>query len=229
MLRHLSRMLLQVIMWVACCSSEGALCQCAEWMGSFRAAAPGAWSLAGAGRIGMGGPNRAGCLAMLGGAGLDRLAIDVAVPLNGTTSWGGGMDWRKGGVISAVLSASRQGMAGRISVPVVQPAAHPHAPTWWFGAEVPFGSCCPGRITLQWTPGGWPRLTLMAWGKVFHCGTGSDGAWVGWTAPTASHQPAITVHLGILRGDIPWSGLDVGDHNGLGSDPWHWLPNQWLR
>ena len=217
-------------MLVTCCSSEVSRCQSAEWMGSFRAASPAAWSVAGAGRIGMeGSPNRVSCLALFGFAGIERVAFDVALPLNETISWGGGLGWRKGGVGSAILSVSGPGKAARISVPIVQPAAHPYAPSWWFGATVPFGSCCPGRITLQWTPGGLPRLTLMALGKALHCGVGSDGAWVGWTAPTSSNEPAITLHVGILRGDIPWSGMDVGVDVRLGSDPWHWLPNQWLR
>lgn len=213
------------------CAPDGIPGQQAGWMASFRGAVPGIWTMGLAGSPAMGkdwGTPRGSLLA--GPGGLECLKIEIALPLGSDMQWGGGLGWRRDKVGTALLAVSKEGMAARLSIPIVQPAAQPFVPSWWFGVAVAVEEIGKLRVTVEWTPGAWPRLALRASGPTIRAGAGSDGAWVGWTATDGlGPSTGLSLKLGILRGDIPWGGIDFGSATDVGSDPGQWILDQWLE
>lgn len=227
--------LLWALLWEGqcLCAQEGTqVAEPRKWGVHFRAAEPGIWSIAARAqgrRHALQGGGWQGYVQCDRG-GMVQARFQQWVVLDGQTTLGSGVALNTLGIASLLLSVGFQNGAAHISIPLRQPSASPFQSKWQWSAAFPIIQATRGVADLQWHPGSLPLLSLTAIAQKWTAGVGSTGVWLSFGQPVLGGSSGVEWRLtaGVLRGDIPWTGLDVGSVTARGSDPaqqWHL---QWL-
>lgn len=186
---------------------------------SVRMAPPGVWTAG----LGIGGRcSRDGggscwwtSARVSGPGGAAELSACVAARLDSDRRAGLGLEWRGPGAASMVFGASQGHMGAWCAVPLLQPAALRFRPAWgwsWTGRMEDRGD---GLVLVEWSGGRLPAVQLVFRHAQWECGAGSRGLW--YARGNAGRASGIRWVVGLLRGDIPWLGLDWG-RSPVGSD-----------
>ncbi|MBL6646076.1 MAG: hypothetical protein ISP55_06460 [Flavobacteriales bacterium] len=154
----------------------------------------------------------------------------AAVAFDTRTSAGLGLAWDGAGVGQCLLSASGTDWAVQVWMPLRQPAAQPFQPEWQGGVAFPLERSARGFAMMRWRAGSLPRLALVGEFQRWACGVGASGAW--WSrqmTPSESGGVPWSLSLGLLRGNVPWLGVDWGVPYSVGSDPGQGMLRWWFE
>jgi hypothetical protein len=203
-----------------------------KWGVHFRAADPGIWTVAARAqgrRAPLKGGGWQGYLQYDQG-GTIQGRLQQWVVLGDDAKLGSGLARNARGIGSLLLSVGIQDWAAHITIPLRQPHPRPFQSTWQWSARFPLIQDALGMADIQWHPGSLPLLSLTAVADKWAAGAGSAGAWLSFGHALFGQSAAVKWRLtvGVLRGDIPWTGIDLGSNPAFGSDPaqqWHL---QWL-
>jgi len=226
------------IAWCTVCLGGGL---CAQLTGSprgnpqasvsFRAAPPGAWTCAmeARGSGGRWGLSRWQAQVITHKGGPVQGLCQAAVAFDAQTSAGVGLAWDGAGVGQCLLSAGGPDWVVQVWVPLHQPVAQPFQPEWQGGVAFPLEREARGLALMRWRPGSLPRLTLLGEFKRWTCSVGASGAW--WSRRLKSSESGVpwSLSLGLLRGNVPWFGVDWGVPYSVGSDPGLGALQVWFR
>lgn len=148
--------------------------------------------------------------------------MEVVVPCAREVGVGVGLGWKRGGIGLVAVQWVGERSGGRVVIPVWQPMAQPFAPEWQGIFVLPGWQDVGVQVAIDWIPGSAPGLRWWAHHRAMEVGLGSDGAWLAWSAPGGRGRWRCSI--GVMRGNVPWSGVDWGVAHGLGSDPGGWRP-----
>ena len=199
-----------------------------QWGVHFRAADPGIWTVAARFRGRMRPSNGGGWQghAQWDQGGAVQLRLQQWVALDDQVKLGSGLGLHFGGTGSLLFSVGVQDWVAHFSIPVYQPAQRPYHTEWQWSLRLPLVRESQGMVDIQWHPGSLPLLSLTAMSNAWSWGIGSTGGWLSCAQPMFGSDRSVEwrLTLGVLRGDIPWAGVDFGSVTALGSDPaqyWH--------
>ncbi|GEM_PF-1731423 len=203
-----------------------------KWGIHLRAADPGIWSLA-ASAQGHGKRSKGGGWQAYLQCDQGRMVQGRAqhwLRLDDQTLLGSGVELNSQGIGSLLLSVGVQDWGAHITIPLLQPSPRPLNSMWQWSARFPLWQKVRGVADLQWFPGALPRISLTAMASQWTAGAGSNGAWLSFGRPIEGHDSTVEwrMTVGVLRGDIPWVGLDCGSLLAFGSDPLQFWHLRWL-
>lgn len=203
-----------------------------KWGVHLRAGDPGIWTVAlhaqGGRRPHQGGSWQAYAQCDQGRTAQCRFLNWVVVDQE--TRLGSGLVWNTSGMGSVLLSVGIQNWAAQVTVPWRQPSSRPFDAHWQWSVRFSVVDRVQAIADVQWQPGSMPLLSFTARSSRWMGRVGSAGAWLslGWSMNGKKPKVEWRLALGVLRGDIPWVGIDGGAAGTFGSNPadqWHL---QWL-
>ena len=203
-----------------------------EWGVHFRAADPGIWTAAAwvqGSRSPLKGGGWQGYFQYDKGRAI-QWRLQQWVVLGDDAKLGSGLAHNAHGIGSLLLSVGIQDWAAHITIPLRQPHPRPFQSTWQWSTRFPLIQRARGMADIQWHPGSLPLLSLTAVAEKWAAGAGSAGAWLSFGHPLFGQSAEVKWRLtvGVLRGDIPWTGIDLGSGSAFGSDPGQQWHLQWL-
>jgi hypothetical protein len=216
--------ILALLLW-----GEGAHAQAPFNLG-FRVGQTGAWTVGLSGKKMRPAQRHSGELRssiVLVNGGVLHWSAAAAVPVDADLRAGAGWHWAPGKSAALVLALSGRQCAAKVDIPWLQPAAQPVPSRWWCGCAFD-AEQWDGMATITWSAGQMPVFASSLRGGMWECGVGSQGCWLARILPHDKGGLSLKLSVGVLRGNIPWSGADVGDYRGLGAHPGRWMEVQWL-